>query len=60
MYGEAAIIVTMSTMEYTAPFKTCSEIEDTGLKHAAWTLLDDALRVAQEEAVGSLENNMLN
>jgi hypothetical protein len=59
LYREAAIIFTMSTIEYRAPFKTCSEIEDTGLKLAAWTVLDDVLRVAQEEAVGSLENTTL-
>jgi hypothetical protein len=40
---------------------TCSVIEDTGLRIAARTaLLDDALRVAEEEAVVSLENIMEN
>jgi hypothetical protein len=49
------MIFTVSTMEYTTPFMTCSEIEDIGLRLAAWALLDDALKVAQED-VGSLEN----
>lgn len=35
---------------------TCSETEGTGLRLTERTaLLDDALRVAEEEAVGSLE-----
>jgi hypothetical protein len=43
--------------EYRALFTTCSETEDTGLRLAARTaLLDDALRVAKEQAFGSLEN----
>jgi len=47
--------------KYTALFMTCSEIEDTGLRIAARTaLLDDALRVAEEEVVVSLENIMEN
>jgi len=41
---------------YTASFMTCSETEGTGLRLTERTaLLDDALRVAEEEAVGSLE-----
>jgi len=36
---------------------TCSENEDTGLRLAARSvLLDDVLRVAEDEAFGSLEN----
>jgi len=43
--------------EYTALFMTCSETEVTGLRLAARTaLLDDALRLAKEEAFVSLEN----
>jgi len=43
--------------EYPALFMTCSENEDTGLRLAARSvLLDDVLRVAEDEAFGSLEN----
>ena len=40
---------------------TCSEIEDTGLRLTARSaLLDDTLRVAEEEVFGSLENTAEN
>lgn len=44
------MIFTMSELEYTVSFMTCSEIEDIGFSLAARTaLLDDALRVPQEK-----------
>jgi hypothetical protein len=51
------MIFVISALEYAASFMTCSEIEATGVKFSSRTaLLEDALRVAEEDALSSLEN----